>query len=150
MSEDIDRAMRASDADRVEVADRLRVALDDGRLDVHEYDRRLRDAYAAATYAELDRVTADLPAPAGPSRAELAERAEMQTRQQAEDRAAWYGEWRSWLGGALIMSTIWALTSLPDGELEFFWPVIPLGIWAAVLVAHAIFGDDCPGGTPKG
>lgn len=55
-------AVRASDADRTAVADRLRVALDEGRLGVDEYDERLRLAYAAVTYADLKPLTADLPA----------------------------------------------------------------------------------------
>ncbi|MFC0007119.1 DUF1707 SHOCT-like domain-containing protein [Micromonospora siamensis] len=56
--------MRAADADRQETADRLRVALEEGRLDLHEYDERLQRAYAAKTYGELDGVLADLPGPA--------------------------------------------------------------------------------------
>nr|WP_240944547.1 DUF1707 domain-containing protein [Micromonospora thermarum] len=57
--------MRAADADRQAVADRLRTAVDEGRLDLHEYDERLQQAYAARTYGELDALLADLPAPAG-------------------------------------------------------------------------------------
>ena len=53
--------MRAADADRQAVADRLRAALDEGRLDLHEYDERLQRAYAAKTYGELDGLLADLP-----------------------------------------------------------------------------------------
>ena len=48
--------LRAGDADRERVADRLRIALDEGRLNLYEYDERLRDAYAARTYAELDKL----------------------------------------------------------------------------------------------
>ncbi|MCM0673767.1 DUF1707 domain-containing protein, partial [Micromonospora phytophila] len=64
--------MRAADADRQAVADRLRVAVDEGRLDLHEYDERLQRAYAARTYAELDLLLADLPAPAVPESSRLA------------------------------------------------------------------------------
>ncbi|WP_433720605.1 DUF1707 SHOCT-like domain-containing protein [Actinoplanes sp. CA-051413] len=52
---------RAGDKDREEVVDRLRTALDEGRLDLHEYDERLQQAYAAKTYAELDVLMLDLP-----------------------------------------------------------------------------------------
>ncbi|HKN99947.1 MAG TPA: DUF1707 domain-containing protein, partial [Pseudonocardiaceae bacterium] len=55
--------IRASDADRTVVADRLRAALDEGRLTLSEYDERLRLAYAAVTYGDLAPLTADLPAP---------------------------------------------------------------------------------------
>jgi hypothetical protein len=60
--------LRAADADRQATADRLRVAADEGRLDLDEYDQRLRLAYAATRYADLYRLTADLPAPAPPTR----------------------------------------------------------------------------------
>jgi hypothetical protein len=60
--------LRAGDADRERVAERLRTALDEGRLNLHEYDERLRDAYGAKTYADLDKLLADLPGVApGPS-----------------------------------------------------------------------------------
>jgi hypothetical protein len=41
--------LRAGDADRERVAERLRLALDEGRLNLHEYDERLQEAYAAKT-----------------------------------------------------------------------------------------------------
>ena len=53
--------LRAGDADRERVAERLRTALDEGRLNLYEYDDRLREAYAAKTYGELDALLADLP-----------------------------------------------------------------------------------------
>src|SRR4051794_18877490 len=53
--------LRAGDADRERVAERLRVALEEGRLNLHEYDERLRDAFSAKTYAELDALLTDLP-----------------------------------------------------------------------------------------
>ena len=53
--------MRAADADRQAVADKLRAALDEGRLDLHEYDERLQRAYAAKTYGDLDGLLTDLP-----------------------------------------------------------------------------------------
>src|SRR5690348_7530358 len=55
------RAKRAGDDDRAGVADELRVALDQGRLELHEYDDRLQRAYVAKTYAELDELVHDLP-----------------------------------------------------------------------------------------
>ena len=59
--------LRASDADRDAVADRLRRAAIEGRLDPYELDERLDAALGAKTYGELDRLVADLPgAPATP------------------------------------------------------------------------------------
>ncbi|GAA5123974.1 DUF1707 SHOCT-like domain-containing protein [Pseudonocardia adelaidensis] len=130
MSSEADRShMRISDADRAATAERLRIAVDEGRLDLTEYDGRLRSAYAATTYGELEPITADLPAVTVPARKEPA---------GAVERRKWLHEWREWLGGAVIMIAIWGTTSLVSGSLHPFWPAIPLGIWAAVLVAGAL------------
>ena len=53
--------MRAADADRQAVADHLKSALEEGRLDLHEYDERLQQAYAAKTYGDLKELLSDLP-----------------------------------------------------------------------------------------
>ncbi|MEU6443658.1 DUF1707 domain-containing protein [Streptomyces sp. NPDC047046] len=57
--------LRASDADRERVAERLREAVAEGRLDMEEFDVRLGAAYAARTYGELAPLTRDLPESAG-------------------------------------------------------------------------------------
>ncbi len=57
--------MRASDADRDRIADRLREALAEGRLTPEEHAERIDAVYRAKTYAELTPVVADLPDPAG-------------------------------------------------------------------------------------
>jgi len=54
--------MRASDRDRQQVVDRLRSALEDGRLTMDEYVGRMEAAYKAATYGDLVPLCADLPA----------------------------------------------------------------------------------------
>jgi hypothetical protein len=121
--------MRISDADRAATAERLRIALDEGRLDITEYDERVRSAYAATTYGELEPITADLPPVPVPA---------VKKPAAAVDRRKWLNEWREWLGGAIIMIAIWGTTSLVSGSLHAFWPAIPLGIWAAVLLAGAL------------
>ncbi len=55
-------ALRASDADRERVAERLRQATAEGRLLAEELEQRLGAALKARTYGELDAVVADLPA----------------------------------------------------------------------------------------
>ncbi len=52
---------RAADTDRIEVAQLLTDAAASGVLGLNEYEDRLTRAYAATTYDELDRVSADLP-----------------------------------------------------------------------------------------
>jgi hypothetical protein len=53
--------LRVSDADRHKVAEILRQAAGEGRLDLDELDERLESAYSAKTYADLVPITADLP-----------------------------------------------------------------------------------------
>jgi hypothetical protein len=53
---------RASDAEREAVVTRLRDAASEGRLTVEELAERIDAAYAARTQAELEPLTADLPA----------------------------------------------------------------------------------------
>jgi hypothetical protein len=53
--------LRISDADRHRVAELLREAAGEGRLDIDELDERLEAAYSAKTYGDLVPLTADLP-----------------------------------------------------------------------------------------
>ncbi|WP_079155581.1 DUF1707 SHOCT-like domain-containing protein [Streptomyces ambofaciens] len=54
--------LRASDADRDRIADMLREALAEGRLDAHEHAERVEGVLAAKTVGELDVFVRDLPA----------------------------------------------------------------------------------------
>ncbi len=54
-------SIRASDADRESVAERLREAAGEGRILAHELEERLAKALRAQTYGDLDAVVADLP-----------------------------------------------------------------------------------------
>jgi hypothetical protein len=64
--------LRASDADRERVADRLREAAADGRLSMDEFDERLETAYTSRTHAELRPLTRDLGASDAPASATAA------------------------------------------------------------------------------
>ena len=55
------RDLRASDADRERIGERLRQATAEGRLAAHELEHRLAKELRARTYGELDDVVADLP-----------------------------------------------------------------------------------------
>lgn len=55
------RQMRAADSDRERIAEILRQAVAEGRLDLSELDERVAQAYAARTYGELEPLVADLP-----------------------------------------------------------------------------------------
>jgi len=53
--------LRISDEERHQVAEILRTAAGDGRIDIDELEERLEATYAARTYADLVPITADLP-----------------------------------------------------------------------------------------
>jgi uncharacterized protein DUF1707 len=53
--------LRISDDDRHKVAEVLRKAAGEGRIDLEELDERLEATYAAKTYGDLVPITADLP-----------------------------------------------------------------------------------------
>ncbi|MFF2407346.1 DUF1707 domain-containing protein [Streptomyces sp. NPDC058092] len=55
--------MRASDAERERVAEILREAVAEGRLEMDEFEHRLDAAYKARTHGELEPLVRDLPAP---------------------------------------------------------------------------------------
>ncbi|MEV4658217.1 DUF1707 domain-containing protein [Micromonospora sp. NPDC049301] len=153
--------MRAADADREAVADRLRVALGEGRLDLHEYDERLQRAYAARTYAELDALLTDLPPVAPPERSTLASvttpaagpldgaaGGQPVPAVAGGVTARWLAEvWLPYLKVIAIVVTIWAVTSLLSREVLYFWPAWVAGPWGAVLVVRTVTG--LAGGEPR-
>jgi Domain of unknown function (DUF4190)/Domain of unknown function (DUF1707) len=59
-------ALRASDADREAVAQRLEVASVEGRIDSEELEQRLSAVYRALWVADLDRIVADVSPPPPP------------------------------------------------------------------------------------
>lgn len=134
--------MRAADADRQAVADQLKAALEEGRLDLHEYDERLQQAYAAKTYGELQPLLSDLPSAALPvpaQRGALATPALNAT--DAELTRRWVFEvWASWLPVVGVTSAIWLISSIAGGELLYFWPIWVAGPWGAVLVFVTLAG----------
>ncbi|MEV4821418.1 DUF1707 domain-containing protein [Micromonospora sp. NPDC049274] len=147
--------MRAADADREVVADRLRVALGEGRLDLHEYDERVQRAYAARTYAELDALLSDLPPVAPPEHSAL--RSASASVEPPVGRPApvvhghvgrWLAEvWLPYLKVVAIVVTIWGVTSLLSQQLLYFWPGWVAGPWGAVLVLRTVGG--LAGGEPR-
>ena len=56
--------MRAAHADREQAITELKAAFAEGRLDADELEERAARAVTARTYADLNVLTADLPAPA--------------------------------------------------------------------------------------
>lgn len=127
-------AVRVSDHDRDEALGVLAAALAEGRLDPQEHEARWTRALQSRTADELAALIADLPAPP-PTRAE----------RDRKDLREWLAEWRYWLGGAVIMSGVWGARCAQEGELTYYWPLTPLGVWAAVLIAVAIWPRESDG-----
>jgi Domain of unknown function (DUF1707) len=139
--------LRAADVDRQFVADRLKAALDEGRLSLHEYDDRLRETYAARTYGDLDRLLADLPAAAsaqlipppsvGPASRKPAPAPEPPARRGFP---RWiFAAWSGWLTVTLIVNAIW-LASVLSGSDANYWPIWVMLPWGAVLLAGTVTG----------
>lgn len=144
--------LRASDADREQVAERLRIALDEGRLNLHEYDDRLRDAFSAKTYAELNALLADLPGVTPDSQAQVVpvrpgEAPAEIWRPGADGRypgatRRWLAErWESWVGAVTICTAIWGVTAVfADEGVPYFWPGWVAGPWGVVLLVGTVTG----------
>jgi hypothetical protein len=125
--------MRAADADRQAVADRLKAALDEGRLDLHEYDERLQQTYTAKTYGDLSGLLDDLPGTMPMEHSQVQpHQAASPPSPQPEQRRYGVGvaPWAYPYGGVVLVCVlIWAITSIGDRHLAYFWPVwmlIPL------------------------
>jgi hypothetical protein len=148
--------LRAGDADRERVAERLRIALEEGRINLHEYDERLRDAFSSKTYADLDKLLADLPNTTPPSQQQLVPAGEAPVperwqlgpdgRYQGATRM-WLAElWGSWLRANAICWAIWGVSGF-FGGWYFPWPVWVSVPWGVVLLFHTIGGVS--GGEPQ-
>ena len=126
--------LRVSDAERAEVQERLRRAHDEGRLDLVEFDERVRTLWATRTRGDLARITADLPSPpAPPSRSGVfsATPGGMAMRVLAP----------VWLSVVVVNLTVWGIVSLTLDEAVYpwwLWVAAPAGSVLAVLYAAGI------------
>jgi uncharacterized protein DUF1707 len=100
---------RASDADREQVIDTLKVAFVQGRLTKDELDARAGQTFASRTYAELAAATADIPAgpPAAREPAGQAAAREPAGTPSAKKFAAWsLGGWAGFSGALLALALL--------------------------------------------
>ena len=134
--------MRASDRDRQQVVDRLRSAVEDGRLTMDEYMDRMEAAYQAATYGDLAPLCADLPVSA-PVMAGSATAAGIAAPPAGFSLVGCLAGlpavlrvlWIKWLAVVSVNVVVWALVSGTGGHLAYPWPVWVAGPWGAVLLA---------------
>jgi Domain of unknown function (DUF1707) len=135
--------MRASDADRQEVVERLRGALDEGRLKMDEYLERMEHAYEAVTYGDLVPLYRDLPEAKPVARQGAAARPGPAPKPQAEvvRRGGFAGLptlvkvlWTIWGTVVSINVVVWVLVSATTGHLIYPWPLWVAGPWGVVLL----------------
>ncbi len=132
--------MRAADSDREHVAEQLRSAHAEGRLDLTEYDQRVQQAWAARTYGELEVLTTDLPQ-TRPSGSQLAaEQVRSSERQQHRGRGR-RAAVAAWASVSVINLVIWAIVSLTTLRWVYPWWVWVAGPWGAMLLAGWLTGQ---------
>ena len=139
--------LRAGDSDRAAVAAVLGRHMAEGRLTVVEYDDRVARAYAARTYGDLTELTADLPATDGDrSTAPRAQAAPARACGPTAARGRNAGAaWAAWRRTAVIVVSIWAISSVVAMQFIYFWPIWVVGPWGAMLLAHTVGGGHRPG-----
>jgi hypothetical protein len=106
-----DPDLRAADADRERIAERLRQSHAEGRLDLAEFQQRLERCYESKTIGELRELVSDLP-------------------RQDEDTGRSVGWSRAWrwrlLPLAPILIALILVSAATGHEHHFFWLWIPL------------------------
>jgi hypothetical protein len=138
--------LRVSDSERQAAVERLRLAHDEGRLNLDEYDTRLGAAYASVTYADLDRLFDDLPtaglapvvhrpAPVAPA-ARAGVVAERDGGAFARMPLTLKILWINYAAVVAINVTVWLLVSL-GSEITYFWPMWLLIPGAALFTVTA-------------
>jgi hypothetical protein len=134
--------MRASDRDRQQVVNRLRSALEDGRLTMDEYVDRMEAAYKAVTYGDLVPLCEDLPAsppviaePLTAAGAAVPPAVFSQVGHLAGLPTVLKILWTIWLTAVSVNVVVWALVSGTGGHLAYPWPVWVAGPYGAVLFA---------------
>jgi hypothetical protein len=132
-------SVRVSDAEREAVVARLQAALTEGRLELQEFEERSAAAYAAKTEAELVPLTSDLPANVGmvPKTSADPTTAEVMS---ARRRQLLAGSEQAWVRTAIVLVVIWVIGLVVGYGIQGFWPLYPLGIWGAVLLARRLTG----------
>lgn len=136
--------MRASEADREQAAEVLKVAFVERRLAKDEFDLRVGRALAALTYADLDALTADIPLASPPQPQPV-----VQAHRRNPKRLA--SEHRQARAFAVIAQAAWArrqLIAILAGLLLLGAGLMlasPLAFVAGVLVV----GASAPQGLPS-
>ncbi len=141
---DRQREMRASDSDRRAVVERLSAALEEGRLNLHEYDERLVRAYESRTYGDLADLFVDLPGFDAVAVRDATVPARVAQPVATGDVTSpflptWIRVlWTIWLTAVSINLAIWLMVSLSGDGLAYFWPMWVAGPLGAGLIGLSI------------
>ena len=137
--------MRASDADRQQVIERLRAALDEGRLKMDEYIDRMGLASEAVTYGDLAPLYADLPESGAVARPDPRPPAPAAMRPAPPVVTSRRGMptplkvlWTIWGAIVSVNLVVWVLVSATTSHLIYPWPLWVAGPWGAVLLAVSV------------
>jgi Domain of unknown function (DUF1707) len=128
------KGMRASDRDRQSVVDQLKAALDEGRLDLSEFDDRAQQAYAAKTYGDLDVLLDDLPGTVPVAKSQVVPAEALSPEQSVRKRTKKHPAARSGLQTMGTVFVVCMLVWVMAGPAGYFWPgwlMIPLG-WSVL------------------
>ncbi len=141
-----DPSLRASDAEREEVAAVLRQSLAEGRLSMLEFDERLDAVYRARTYGDLDALLTDLPHRLQPEQQTLPAAATWLVEQAGVRRVR--RERRRWSRYVTVNAVCWAIWGVAVAtsgghHFEGLWPLWVTVPWGVVRVRRlAIAGGS--------
>jgi Domain of unknown function (DUF1707) len=135
-------SLRAADTDRQHIADQLYSALNEGRLDLSEYDERVRRAYGARTYAELNGLLEDLPAVSRTGALAVPPRqpptaAAPAARPRKRVPTAIMVLWTIYGGIVAVNVMVWFLVAVTVGPV-YPWPIWVAGPPGAALLAVTV------------
>ncbi len=151
--------VRIGDIEREEAVTHLGRAFAEGRLELHEYDERVADAYAAKTASDLLHLTADLPLtipersgqsrsrPSNvPQRAKSTSPSPAAGKEAARQDPAWLRTaWQAWATVVGINVVIWLIIGVTSG-FPYFWPIWVAGPWGVILLMRTIAARSWPAG----
>jgi len=140
-------ARRLTEAERDEVAGKLRAALDEGRLDLSEFDERVRAAHAATTAADLMPLVADLAVPARPPRRgwtdALFDRFVGNSAMLPAAEHRWLRwVWKGSTGATVVAYGVVAASWNTTFTLELGWLALAAALWAETAAARLIAVPD--------
>jgi DUF1707 SHOCT-like domain len=117
-------SLRASDADREEIVNRLHKAATEGRIGADELEQRVTAALRARTYAELDATVSDLPRQVG----------------QRPGRTARRRTAGGWVLAAVRANPLLLLLVIPAVAMTAALVVAATVMWAVLMVVVMVLG----------